>query len=174
MTSERVSASDRIAPEQGGDMKTEKPVCLPRQYLLPPMAEYILRRRAAQAGIPRETNSARPPRPATMRRTWMRPAAQTIKIMQKHGNDPAGFTSRKIRRTNAPTHDHSHARTEGKNTTRKLKEQYWKPNQGKYSLTWPDTRKRLRPCPGSVVYGDFEETLVWWCGCRALLEKISK
>lgn len=59
MPSERVSASDGIAPEQGGDMKKPKIlfVCL-GNICRSPMAEYILRRRAAEAGIPLEADSA--------------------------------------------------------------------------------------------------------------------
>lgn len=53
MPSERVSASDGIALEQGWDMKKPKIlfVCL-GNICRSPMAEYILRRRAAEAGIP--------------------------------------------------------------------------------------------------------------------------
>lgn len=59
MPSERVSASDGIALEQGWDMKKPKIlfVCL-GNICRSPMAEYILRRRAAEAGIPLETDSA--------------------------------------------------------------------------------------------------------------------
>lgn len=58
-----------------------------------PMAEYILRRRAAEAGIPLEADSAG----TSGWHDGEDMHRETAKILKKHGIDASGFTSRKIR-----------------------------------------------------------------------------
>lgn len=62
-----------------------------------PMAEYILRRRAAEAGIPLEADSAG----TSGWHDGEDMHRETAKILKKHGIDASGFTSRKIRQSDA-------------------------------------------------------------------------
>lgn len=84
------------------DMKTENPfVCL-GNICRSPMAEYILRRRAAEAGIPLETDSAG----TSGWHDGEDMHRETAKILKKYGIDASGFTSRKIRQSDATAFDY--------------------------------------------------------------------
>ncbi|SUA24043.1 Low molecular weight protein tyrosine-phosphatase [Neisseria gonorrhoeae] len=111
-----------------------------------PMAEYILRRRAAEAGIPLETDSAG----TSGWHDGEDMHRETAKILKKYGIDASGFTSRKIRQSDATAFDYIIA-MDGKNLSEL--EKLSAGGRKNIQADRPDTRKRLRPCPRSVVHG---------------------
>lgn len=170
MPSERVSASDGIALEQGADMKKPKIlfVCL-GNICRSPMAEYILRRRAAEVGIPLETDSAG----TSGWHDGEDMHRETAKILKKHGIDASGFISRKIRQSDAAVFDCIIA-MDGKNLS-ELEKTFGRQPEKIFKLTDLIPESGYDHVPDPWYTGNFEETYrLVDAGCRALLEKISK
>lgn len=152
-----------------GYEKTENPFCLPRQHL--PFADggIHLRRRAAEAGIPLETDSAG----TSGWHDGEDMHRETAKILKKYGIDASGFTSRKIRQSDATAFDYIIA-MDGKNLS-ELEKTFGRRPEKIFKLTDLIPESGYDHVPDPWYMGDFEETYrLADAGCRALLEKISK
>lgn len=131
-----------------------------------PMAEYILRRRAAEAGIPLEADSAG----TSGWHDGEDMHRETAKILKKHGIDASGFTSRKIRQSDAAAFDYIIAMDGSE-----LERTFGRRSEKIFKLTDLIPESGYDHVPDPWYTGDFEETFrLADAGCRALLEKISK
>jgi protein-tyrosine-phosphatase, low molecular weight len=134
-----------------------------------PMAEYVLRRRAAEAGITVEIDSA-----GTS--GWHDGEDMhrgTAEILKKYGIDASGFVSRKIRQSDASAFDYIIA-MDGKNLS-ELEKTFGRQPEKIFKLTDLIPESGYDHVPDPWYTGDFEETYrLVDAGCRAFLEKNSR
>lgn len=134
-----------------------------------PMAEYVLRRRAAEAGITVETDSAG----TSGWHDGENMHRGTAEILKKYGIDASGFASRKIRQSDASAFDYIIAMDS--NNLSELEKTFGRQPEKIFKLTDLIPESGYDHVPDSWYTGDFEETYrLVDAGCRAFLEKISR
>lgn len=134
-----------------------------------PMAEYVLRQRAAEAGFDISTDSA-----GTS--GWHNGEDMhegTQRVLSANGIDPKGFTSRKVACTDLQNFDFIIAMDD--DNLRNLEKQFGKHSEKIFKLTdlIPETGYQHVPDPWYT--GNFEETYqLCDAACHALLEGLAE